>query len=214
MANILIVEDHQLVADAMVFFLEKYGCKVVAIVDNEADALSTLATLRPSPEVAIVDLNLLHKEFGLPLVSKIGALYPEVGVVIYSMRENPQTIDAAYRAGALAYVSKSKPTEVLLEAVNAAIKKTRYYPPGVAEELATLHADGKGGNPGLVLSDKEQEVFLLAARGQTNESIAQHLGISAKRVANLIVEIKKKINAERDQFLGVAVHYGLLSLDL
>lgn len=214
MANIILIEDHAWVRQAVTVYLAGKEHAVIATAESATEAQAVIAQHAADAQVVIVDLNLAHGEFGLPLVEWITETYPKLASVVFSMRENAETMSAAYRAGALAYVSKSADPAILLDAVNAAVKGERYFPPGVAEGLASLHAAGRGQNPTLILSERELQVFLLAAQGKPNDTIADTLALSPKRVANMVVDIKRKLNLERDGFMEVAVHYGLLALNL
>ncbi len=96
--------------------------------------------------------------------------------MICTMLESPRYVAALAGAGARAYVLKTSSSEHLLAAVRAAVLD----PEGehvVVGMPASMLAGAEGGADG-VLSARELEVLLLAARGLSNRQIASSLHVA------------------------------------
>lgn len=212
MARICIIEDHQLVRDAVANMLTRAGHTLVGTSGSYDEALALIEN--SLPDIVIVDLNLGSGDMGLTLTQSLRAAFPDVKVIVYSMRTNLHTVAAAYRAGALGYVTKSADPELLVTAVTAVESGSMYFLPGMGERLTELQIRGTAQDPTQVLSSKELEIFKLLAKGLTNEDTAERLGLTAKSIANRVLAIKQKLNCSRSDFTNIALRYGLIDLHL
>ena len=68
--SILVVEDEPLIADDIADTLTKNGYRVVAIVDEGADALQAMEDYKP--DLAILDVNIEGEMDGIELAPKLG----------------------------------------------------------------------------------------------------------------------------------------------
>src|SRR5256885_10845420 len=114
--NILRVEDHPMMADALSLSLGKLERPAQVRRATDLQAACQLAAQGPDPDLVMLDL-------GLPGCSGIEALerfrerFPALPVVVVSGASNPSTINAALDLGAMGFIPKSAPSEVFLSAV-------------------------------------------------------------------------------------------------
>ncbi len=111
MHSILLVEDHKVMADALVSVLQKKGnFKVLVVAETAEEALARLPELQV--DLALVDVVLPHTS-GIELVSVIQQKYPRLPCLMISGRNTSQYVKHSLAAGARGYVLKDDIQEVL-----------------------------------------------------------------------------------------------------
>lgn len=208
--TIYIVDDHPIILRSLHDVLVAGGGhKIIGEARGLAEAKEQIPSLKP--DVSIIDLN-LEDGSGLDLIEYLHEHDPDVRIVVYSMRDNIQTIAAAYRAGAKAYIPKSEDPMELLPAIEYAAKGKLYFVGDMAERLAEFHATGNPNDPAKKLTEREFEIFMEAAHGLEIDQIASKLNISHGSVSNRLVSIRKKLGLNNQvEFALLAVKHGYIS---
>jgi DNA-binding NarL/FixJ family response regulator len=112
MYTIFLVEDHEVMADALVSVLHKQGnFEVTEVAGTAEDALERLPNLKI--DLALVDVVLPHTS-GIDLVSRIRERYPGLPCLMISGRSSSQYVKRSLAAGARGYVLKDDIQEVIL----------------------------------------------------------------------------------------------------
>lgn len=111
MCTIFLVEDHKVMAEALVSVLCKRGnFKVTCIAETAEEAFERLPNLQV--DLALVDVVLPHTS-GIDLVSKIHKEYPSLPCLMISGRNSSQYVKRSLAAGARGYVLKDDIQEVI-----------------------------------------------------------------------------------------------------
>jgi DNA-binding NarL/FixJ family response regulator len=111
MCSILLVEDHKIMAEALVRVLNKKGnFKVAGVAESAEEALERLPGLQV--DLALVDVVLPHTS-GIDLVSKIRERYPQLPCLMISSWKADQYVQRSLVAGARGYVLKDDVYEVI-----------------------------------------------------------------------------------------------------
>lgn len=111
MCRIFLVEDHRMMAEALVSVLHKKGnFKVADVAESAEDALERLPNLQV--DLALVDVVLPHTS-GIDLVSKIQESYPGLPCLMISGRNASQYVKRSLAAGARGYVLKDDIQEIM-----------------------------------------------------------------------------------------------------
>lgn len=111
MCTILLVEDHKIMADALVKVLHRKGNFTVAGVAQTAEEALERLTDHPV-DLALVDVVLPHTS-GIELVSQIRDRYPHVPCLMISSWNSEQYVKNSLVAGARGYVLKDDVFEVI-----------------------------------------------------------------------------------------------------
>ena len=127
------------------------------------------------------------------------------------MRDSLPAIAACYSAGAAAFVSKGDDQAYLIEAMHRVNDHGKYFTPGMGERLALHELCGLERNPQHILKQDEMTVFLMVAKGDSQQEIAKILEISTKTVRNKITIIQSKLNEPAKQWLAIALRNNLIS---
>jgi DNA-binding NarL/FixJ family response regulator len=132
-------------------------------------------------------------------------------VVIVTMFENPRYVRELMNLGASAYLIKSASIEHLIGAVRAAVfdPKGKNVIVGMPREMLEEAKDGTGG----VLSARETEILLLAARGLSNRQMAGSLRLSESTVKRHLANIYPKMGVHsRGEAIREALSEGWITI--
>ena len=194
MTRILIVEDHEMVRDAI-------GELLTSIPDFEVVGLaSSLRTAEPmmekqQPDVVLADLS-LGDGSGTELVRVVRQAKLKTRVLIITGFRDSFAVSEALKAGVSGYVLKSRPTSELVEAINAVMKGHQYLSPTIA--LKGPETVQGQRSPGFAdLSRREGEIFRLVVEGWSSKEIATRLFISIKTVETHRSNINRKLAVRR-----------------
>lgn len=198
--RVLLVDDHALVRAGYRHLLQlEPDLQVVAecaLVDEADDILD-----RHHAEVDVIVLDLsMPGRSGLDLLRRTALRWPRLAVLVCSMHDSPGMVTQALQGGARGFITKSSDPALLVDAVRrVAIGESVLSP-----DLARLKPQRAAPAPHERLSPREFQVMLMLARGDSVESIAQALQLSAKRVANVQTLVRSKLGVHNAVEL---VHY-------
>jgi DNA-binding NarL/FixJ family response regulator len=116
--RVLVVDDHQMLREALVGLLELAGFEVVGAVADGADA--TVLATELEPDVVLMDLSMPVIN-GLDTTRLLREVVPGVAIVVFSAFDSPQLKRQAFDAGAVAYLPKGCSNERLRATLEAAV---------------------------------------------------------------------------------------------
>lgn len=204
MKRVYIVDDHSAIREGFKVILERTGRFASAGEAPTAEAvLEYLHDCLEPPDLFLVDISLPGMS-GLDLADELKRILPGSPVVVVSMHREYDYILGAFRAGALAYVSKDSGLECVIAALDAAGAGNCYLDPAslnlLVREVCAPSAKVPEVRPELSgLSDREIEVLRLLAGGQRADEIAEALDVSQKTIENHLSNITNKLGA-KDRF--------------
>lgn len=209
MLHIAIVDDHQIVR---VGFREMLADELDLQVEFEAaSGEAALEELRERRcDVVLLDLSLPGLS-GVDVLRTIRARHPGLRVLMLSGFPEERYAVAMIRNGADGYLCKDCQREELLAAIRTVAQGRRYVSPRAAELLAAELADGASGEPHQQLSERELQVFLRLARGESVSAIADALALSVKTVSTYRSRLLDKLALSSNAELAAyAIRHGLL----
>jgi|ERR1019366_5245367 DNA-binding NarL/FixJ family response regulator len=193
--SILIADDHALVRRGLRALLETQpGWRVCAEARNGNEAVGEAQRLKP--ELAILDIGMPELN-GLQATARIRKAVPHTRVLILTMHNDEDLVEATVKAGAHGYLLKSDAEQDLIAAVDALMHNRTFFTPTASEVvLHGLRSEPRGATSesrGDLLTDREQEILQLLAEGRSNKEAATKLGIITRTVENHRASIKKKL---------------------
>lgn len=218
-----IIDDHSMLRAGLKSFLESNSeWSVIGEASSGSDAVQILRELEELPETAIIDISIPGMD-GINLVTKIRESFPNISCIMYSMHVTAEYIQSALKAGAGAYVSKSSPSESVLEALESVSLGNPYLDSYALKihlgqyawtsgRKNTKEQEFKSAVPlREPLTFQEGRVFALAAKNMTNTEIAKSLSIKPKTVENYMSIIYQKLCLKnRYELLVYAKEHGVL----
>lgn len=209
MIRVAIVDDHAVVrAGLRQFLAEDAELEIVAECASAREALA--AVQRGGTDVMLLDLA-MPDENGIDALQAIKAAAPALAVLVLSNYPAEHYALTLLRLGAAGYLTKDCDPEILLAAIHAVARGKRYITPRVAEQLAADLVQPGQRAPHELLSEREFQVFLHLAQGQTISHLAQTLALSVKTVSTYRTRVMEKMHlASNSDLTYYALKNGLI----
>lgn len=205
--RLLLADDHAIVRAGYRHLLERQVR--IAVVAEAGTAEEAYAQFRlHRPDLVVTDLAMPGAS-GLEVIQRILRAEAGARVLVFSMHVSPDIALAALRAGALGYVTKSSPPDVLLRAIDEVLAGRQVLSPDIAQALALARLPGQR-RPLEELTPREFDVLCMLVSPASVQDIAQRLHLSPKTVQNLHYQIKDKLGVESDiELTRLALSWGL-----
>jgi NarL family two-component system response regulator LiaR len=194
--NVMLVEDHKIVRDGLKTIIERYPeFRVVGEADDGSCAIGMCKKL--NPDVVVMDIGLPGLN-GIEATTEILRYCPNTRVMILSMYDDENSVVAAFRSGARAFLLKKASSADLLDALRAVSKGGSYLSSQVSDHLLTRIQRGDleaRALPGPLdgLSPREQQVLRMVAEGKTSKDIAVMLNLGLQTVRTYRKTLMKKV---------------------
>lgn len=208
MIRVAIVDDHAIVRAGLRQFLAEQPDLHVAA--EAADGRGALDLVREGGiDVLVMDLA-MPGQGGVDALAAVRARAPELPVLILSGYPEAQYATTLLRQGASGYLNKECDPQEIVEAIRTVHQGRRYVSRAVAELLADgLVADERP--PHELLSERELQVFLRLARGETLGQVAQGMSLSVKTVSTYRSRLLEKMRlATNSELTYYALKNGLI----
>lgn len=210
MIQVAIVDDHQIVRTGFRELLSEDASINIAFESATGDeALEKLRTTQCG--VLLLDISLPGKS-GVDVLRTVCQRYPETKVLILSGFPEESYALAMIKNGANGYLCKDCEREELLRAIHMVSAGRRYVSPRTAELLADEMSGERSGVLHETLSDRELQVFLRLARGESVSAIAGQLHLSVKTISTYRSRVTEKLNvASNAELATYALRHGLIN---
>ena len=187
--RVLLADDHTLFRQGLAGILASYGgMEVVAEVPNDERALDLARELEP--DVVIMQVQMPF-ERAIETLEALRSSPEPPKVVIVTMFERPEYVRELTGVGASAYVLKTSSADHLVAAVRAAVFDPKSENVVVGMPRSMLEGTVEGAES--VLSGRELEILLLAARGLSNAQMASSLHVAEATVKRHLANIYPKM---------------------
>ncbi|PWK15670.1 response regulator [Tumebacillus permanentifrigoris] len=215
--RLLIADDHAIVRSGLSMLLNNQAdMEVVGTAADGAEAFTKALELRP--DLVLMDLSMPPGENGLSATTRLKAEAPEIDILVLTMHDDEEYLFRLLQAGASGYLLKSAPDNDLLTAIRTIHFGAAYLHPSatkslIAEFLQRVHR-GEDVEHFQVLTDREQEILALIAKGYANKDIAEKLIVSVKTVESHKAKIMEKLQMRtRPELVRYALKKGLLDFE-
>ena len=191
MIRIVIVDDHAIVrAGLRQYFSEQVDFRVTGEAATGREAMEFVR--KGDVDVMLLDLS-MPDQSGVDALAAIKARSPDLPVLILSGYPETHYATTLLRQGAAGFLNKECDPEEIVKAIRTVFRGRKYITPAVAELLA----DGLSGNPDKPaheqLSEREFQVFLRLAKGETIGHMADSMSLSVKTVSTYRTRVMEKM---------------------
>jgi DNA-binding NarL/FixJ family response regulator len=181
-------------------------------VSSYATGESALAKLpADKPDVILMDINLPGLN-GIECVRQLKEKDPALLVVMLTVYEESEQVFQALQAGATGYLLKRTPPKQLLDAVKEVLEGGAPITSQIARKVVEAfhsHRSAKPAGEVVELSQREQEVLDLLAKGFLIKEIGDKLGIGFGTVRTYVRRIYEKLHVQsRSQAIAKYLHAG------
>ena len=216
MITVLVVDDQELIRQAVADLLESEpDITVTGHAENGEEAVTKTAALRP--DIVLMDIRMPEMD-GI-LATELICEQPtatHTRVLILTTFEEDEYVVSAMRAGASGFIGKGAKPEDIVRAIRAVHAGDSLLSATATKALIARHVPARTErlNDRLLdgLTDREREVMLMVARGNTNQDIAEQLYISPHTAKTHVNRIMTKLHAhDRAQLVIFAYETGMLT---
>lgn len=191
MIRVAIVDDHAIVRTGLrQYFAELGDIDVIGEAANGRDAQALARN--GGIDVMLMDISMPGQN-GVDVLRSIKAQSPDIRVLVLSGLPEAQYATNLLRHGASGYLNKECEPEEIAAAIRAVAAGKRYITTAVADMLAGQLDRDTEKPPHELLSERELQVFLRLAKGETAGAIADALALSVKTVSTYRARILEKL---------------------
>lgn len=195
--GVVLVDDHAMVRQGLRSVLEREAdLRVVGEAGSSAQALAVVAST--APDVVLLDLRLSPStdNEGIDLCAHLHQAHPEVALLVLTTVIDDQLVLEAIHRGARGYVVKEVDTSELVRAIRAVNRgESAFDSRSAAAMVRGINAESAAENR--QLTEREQDVLRLLARGLSNRDIGKQLFISETTAKFHVGNILRKLQVSR-----------------
>ena len=211
--RLVLVDDHALfragVRGELAAQIDDHGEPFVEIVGEAADRDAAIDVIAATtPEVVLLDVH-LPGGGGHSVIERLAALDLPTRFLALSVSDAAEDVMAVVRAGARGYVTKTIDTGELCEAIRRVHDGDAVFSPRLAGFVldAFSTAPPPSVDPDLdLLTEREQEVLRLIARGYTYKETAARLHLSVKTIESHVSAVLRKLQLSNRHQLTAWAH--------
>lgn len=192
--SIVVVDDHPLFREGVVTTLQESGnFNVVAQAGNQEDAIREVE--KHLPDLMLVDVSMPGG--GIETAQKITKLVPIVKIIMLTVSEHEDDVQAALRAQARGYVLKGVASDDLIAILKDIHNGDSYISPNLAANLL-MRSSEDAGDPSSFedfdLNERERQILEKLSAGLSNREIADDIYLSEKTVKHYMTNIMHKLH--------------------
>jgi DNA-binding NarL/FixJ family response regulator len=187
--RVVLADDHTMFREGLVAILaSRGGIEVVGHASTGEEAFALIEESRPDVVITQLDMQIKTAK---EILSGIRSASPDSRIVVLTMFDNLHYVQALAKLGVNAYLHKSSSSEELLATID-----TLSRDPGggnVVISMPRAFLEGMEEGPMGMLSERETEVLVLAARGLSNRQASAELRISEATVKRHLANVYAKM---------------------
>ena len=201
--RIIIADDHPLFRRGLKnAFSETPDIEVVAEAENGDDLLKKIKGSDLS--VVLMDVAMPGKT-GLDLLKQLRDEQPKLPVLVLTVYPEEHYAVRYFKAGASGFITKESSTDQIYAAVRKVANGGKFASAEITEKLAFDF--GKSDRPlHENLSDREHQVFMMLAEGESPTDIGKMLSLSVKTISTHRSRILDKMQMKKNAEL---IHYAI-----
>lgn len=211
MINIIIIDDNNITIRGFESMLNRNPrCKVVA----SFPALEQAIVWNRQQKANIILISIDNCKFeSLRTIQTLKRTQPEVGIIIYNIRNHYSFVLKALDIGIFGILSINVNEYDLIEAIQVVNAKCRIISPDIAQEIALQRLTHSNQYDLYeLLSARELEIMLMITQGVPIKQVAQSLTLSPKTVNTYRYRMFGKLNICSDvELTHIAISYGLIT---
>lgn len=189
--TVSIVEDNEKLRGTLARVLNRAeGFRCISQYPSAEDALKDLPATKP--DVVLMDINLPGMN-GVECVRQLKKIAPEILIIMLTVYEDTENIFEALTAGASGYLLKRTSSPELLAAIHEVQRGGSPMTTHIARKVVQSFQKNAPAQPAENLSEREQQVLDLLAKGLMYKEIADKLQISYETVHTYIRRIYEKL---------------------
>jgi DNA-binding NarL/FixJ family response regulator len=206
--NIIAADDHKIFLAGIASLFESIDTFQLVGTGNDGDELLMLCDSL-SPDIALLDLS-MPGATTQDIINVITKQHPATKLIALSMYHDPHEARLLIQSGLSGYVLKESAFDDLTDAINHVFLGKTFISKSLQDAINALPLDDTSA----FLTDREKLILTRAAHGNSNQKIADLIGISERTVRFHLSNCCEKLNAHgRSNAIAMALHRHLIELD-
>jgi DNA-binding NarL/FixJ family response regulator len=210
--KILLVDDHVLIRDALRGVLKELAADADVLEASDCRQAMRMIDAHPDLHLILLDLNLPDRD-GFAVLADLRSRHATISLVVLSALNDRENVLKALDLGALGFIPKSAPRDVMINALRLIFAGGIYIPPealGGAESKGRQPVAGRSLLPAdLGFTDRQMEVLALMMHGKSNKAISRLLKVAEPTVKHHVTAILKALKvANRTEAVIVVASLG------
>ncbi|MFQ6574350.1 response regulator transcription factor [Pseudomonas sp. UM16] len=199
-AKVYVVDDDQGMLDSTVWLLESVGIQAMPFTSGQA-FLQTCGEYLPA--CVLLDVRMPGMG-GLSVQQALNERGIELPVIFLSGHADVPIVVRAFKAGACDFIEKPYNDQLLLDAVQAALDRSRR---ALADSGPRAEVQARIDS----LTPRERDIFVPLVQGFSNREIAEQLEVSVKTVDLYRSRVMKRMEADTlPALVGMAIACGVV----
>lgn len=194
MIKVLLIDDHEMVRLGVSAYLSiQEDIEVIGEAENGQIGYEKALELRP--DVIMMDL-VMDVMDGIESTKAILKDWPEARIIIVTSFIDDEKVYPTLEAGASSYMLKTSTAGEIANAIRSTYAGESILEPEVTGKMMERFTKKKEPVLHDDLTNREQEILLLIAQGNSNQEIADQLFITLKTVKTHVSNILAKLDVE------------------
>ena len=195
--KIVIADDHALVRGGLELVVKMAVPNAEIFQANNFD--ETINVLQSNFSIDLVMLDLMMPGMLSDSIKNITQQFPDVPIVIVSVKEDFDSIHKSISLGASGFIPKTSAPEVTISAIQLVLSGGVYIPPHVLKPQTQTAENNQHSNnfdTFNALSKRQKQVLDLITLGRSNQAIADELDLTIPTIKMHVSAILKKLNVK------------------
>jgi DNA-binding NarL/FixJ family response regulator len=195
--KIVIADDHALVRGGLELVVKMAVPNAEIFQANNFD--ETINVLQSNFAIDLVLLDLMMPGMWNDSINYITQQFPDVPIVIVSVKEDFESIHNSISLGASGFIPKTSAPEVTISAIQLVLSGGVYIPPHVLKPQSKTVENNQHSNnfdSFNTLSKRQRQVLDLISLGRSNQAIADELNLTIPTIKMHVSAILKKLNVK------------------
>ena len=195
--KIVIADDHALVRGGLELVVKMAVPNAEIFQANNFD--ETINVLQSNFAIFLVLLDLMMPGMWNDSIKNITQQFPDVPIVIVSVKEDFESIHNSISLGASGFIPKTSAPEVTISAIQLVLSGGVYIPPHVLKPQSKTVENNQHSNnfdSFNTLSKRQRQVLDLISLGRSNQAIADELNLTIPTIKMHVSAILKKLNVK------------------
>jgi DNA-binding NarL/FixJ family response regulator len=194
--HVMLVDDHvfwrrgvQQIVDA------EEDMSVVAEASDGQEAITR--ALAANPDIILMDVN-MPKVSGVEATRSISEALPDIRIVMLTVSDTDENLFESIKAGAVGFLTKDVSPDDVTAAIRETMEGESSLSPFVAARMVKYIQRGgleQTRKAPTNLTEREDEILRLIARGARDREIAEQLFISESTVKKHVQNVLRKLHA-------------------
>jgi DNA-binding NarL/FixJ family response regulator len=206
--KILLVDDHALIRDALRSVLKEVAADANVMEAGDCGQAMHLIEAHPDLQLVLLDLNLPDRD-GFAVLTDLRQRYATISLVVLSGLQDRDSVLKALDLGALGFIPKSAPREVMVSALRLIFAGGVYIPPEALGRTESKERQPATSRPVLPadfgFTDRQMEVLALMMQGKSNKSISRILDVAEPTIKHHVTAILKGLKVANRTEAVIAV---------